>query len=141
MTSENPDRDRAVRENPAACGQPRLLDAPVASLGVMDSVASALERLDRLAATSRVSKLALAFQTAGHELALVGGPVRDAFLGRTVNDLDFTTSASPDEILEIVVPIAEAHWDVGRAFGTIAARIDEMALIFGERASCLSFTV
>lgn len=90
----------------------------------MDSVASALERLDRLAATDRVSTLALAFQAAGHELALVGGPVRDAFLGRAVNDLDFTTSATPDEILKIVVPLAEAHWDVGRAFGTIAARID-----------------
>jgi len=96
----------------------------MASLTVMDSVASALERLDRLAATPRVSKLALAFQAAGHELALVGGPVRDAFLGRAVNDLDFTSSADPDEILRIVVPLAEAHWEVGRAFGTIAARID-----------------
>ncbi|WP_345375920.1 CCA tRNA nucleotidyltransferase [Frondihabitans cladoniiphilus] len=90
----------------------------------MDTAAAAVERLDRLAATPRVAKLALAFQKAGHELALVGGPVRDAFLGRPVNDLDFTTSASPDQILEIVVPIAEAHWEVGRAFGTIAARVD-----------------
>lgn len=90
----------------------------------MDTVASAVTRLGDLAATPRVSKLALAFQAAGHELALVGGPVRDAFLGRAVNDLDFTTSATPDEILAIVVPLAEAHWDVGRVFGTIAARID-----------------
>ncbi|WP_123940085.1 MULTISPECIES: CCA tRNA nucleotidyltransferase [unclassified Frondihabitans] len=90
----------------------------------MDSVAEALERLGQLAETSRVDRLAWAFHKAGHELALVGGPVRDAFLGRRVNDLDFTTSATPDEILAIVVPIAEAHWDVGRAFGTIAARIE-----------------
>ena len=33
------------------------------------------------------------FRAAGHELALVGGPVRDAFLGRASADLDFTTSA------------------------------------------------
>jgi poly(A) polymerase len=90
----------------------------------MDTVASAVERLDRLAATPRVDTLARAFEKRGFELALVGGPVRDAFLGRPVNDFDFTTSASPDEILEIVAPLASAVWDVGRQFGTIAARVD-----------------
>jgi len=90
----------------------------------MDNVAAAVERLGRLAATPRIARLSAAFAAAGHEFALVGGPVRDAFLGHRVNDLDFTTSASPDQILEIVVPLAEAHWDVGREFGTIAARVD-----------------
>ncbi|WP_123506640.1 CCA tRNA nucleotidyltransferase [Frondihabitans sp. PhB188] len=89
----------------------------------MESVAGALERLDTLASTGPVDRLARAFKAAGHELALVGGPVRDAFLGRAVNDFDFTTSALPDEILAIVEPISDATWDVGRAFGTIAARI------------------
>ncbi|MFC9561506.1 CCA tRNA nucleotidyltransferase [Agromyces sp. NPDC056965] len=89
----------------------------------MQSVAAALDRLGELAASPTVSRLAAAFEAAGHELALVGGPVRDAFLGRDVNDLDFTTDATPDEILAIVKPIAEAHWDIGRAFGTIGARI------------------
>jgi poly(A) polymerase len=49
--------------------------------------------------------------------------VRDALLGRETHDLDFTTNASPDEILTIVKPIATAHWDIGRAFGTIGARV------------------
>ncbi|RXZ49407.1 CCA tRNA nucleotidyltransferase [Agromyces fucosus] len=89
----------------------------------MQSVAAALDRLGELAASPTVSRLAAAFEAAGHELALVGGPVRDAFLGRPVNDLDFTTDATPDAILAIVKPIAEAHWDIGRAFGTIGARI------------------
>jgi poly(A) polymerase len=89
----------------------------------MDNVASALERLGELAATAPIARLAAAFSAAGQELALVGGPVRDAFLGRPVNDLDFTTSASPDEILAIVKPIAGATWDIGREFGTIGARI------------------
>ncbi|MBO0983269.1 CCA tRNA nucleotidyltransferase [Rathayibacter sp. SD072] len=89
----------------------------------MHSVQAALETLRALAATPTVARLAEAFAAQGHELALVGGPVRDAFLGHGVHDLDFTTSARPDDIVRIVAPIAEAHWDIGRAFGTIGARI------------------
>jgi len=89
----------------------------------MENVASAIQRLEALAASPSIARLANAFVAAGHELALVGGPVRDAFIGREVSDLDFTTDATPDEILEIVKPLADAHWDIGRAFGTIGARI------------------
>ena len=89
----------------------------------MESVASALQRLGELAATPPISKLAQAFATAGFELSLVGGPVRDAFIGRPVSDLDFTTNATPDQILAIVAPIADTHWDIGRAFGTIGAKV------------------
>ena len=92
----------------------------------MDSVASAVQRLDALATSPVVARLARAFSVAGQELSIVGGPVRDAFLGRAVNDLDFTTSARPDEILAIVTPISETQWDMGRDFGTIGA------LILGE---------
>ena len=49
--------------------------------------------------------------------------MRDALLGRTTNDLDFTTDAMPDDILRIVTPISSAQWDIGRAFGTIGARV------------------
>ena len=62
------------------------------------------------------------FIAAGFELALVGGPVRDLFLGRAAPDLDFTTNATPDQILDVVRGWAEATWDVGREFGTIALR-------------------
>ena len=88
----------------------------------MQNVQSAMERLRGLATASPVAELAAALEEAGFELALVGGPVRDAFLGRDVTDLDFTTNARPDEILRIVTPIADAHWDIGREFGTIGAR-------------------
>ncbi|AEG45683.1 CCA tRNA nucleotidyltransferase [Isoptericola variabilis] len=62
------------------------------------------------------------FRSAGHELALVGGPVRDAFLGRASNDLDFATSATPDETQALLSRWGDAHWDIGKEFGTIGAR-------------------
>lgn len=62
------------------------------------------------------------FAAAGHELALVGGPVRDAFLGRASHDLDFATSALPDQTERLLARWGEAHWDIGREFGTIGAR-------------------
>ena len=89
----------------------------------MQSVASALTRLGELASSPTVSRLSTAFSAAGYELALVGGPVRDAFLDRPVNDLDFTTDARPDRILTIIGPISETWWDIGRGYGTIGARI------------------
>ncbi|WP_372593487.1 CCA tRNA nucleotidyltransferase [Actinotalea sp.] len=62
------------------------------------------------------------FAAAGHELALVGGPVRDAFLGRASADLDFATSATPEQSEALLAAWADAHWDIGREFGTIGAR-------------------
>lgn len=89
----------------------------------MESVAQALATIEKLAKTPAVSALADAFAQAGRELALVGGPVRDAFLGRETHDLDFTTDAHPDDIAAIIAPIATAQWDMGRAFGTIGAQV------------------
>ncbi|WP_322410512.1 CCA tRNA nucleotidyltransferase [Microbacterium invictum] len=89
----------------------------------MLNMAEGLARLSALAASPVVSALAAAFDDAGRELSVVGGPVRDAFLGRQTNDLDFTTDASPDDILRIVTPISSAQWDIGRAFGTIGAKV------------------
>jgi poly(A) polymerase len=69
-----------------------------------------------------LTELGQRFAAAGHELALVGGPVRDAFLGRVSPDLDLTTDAAPDQILAAVHGWADAHWDIGREFGTIGLR-------------------
>ncbi|MGW7278412.1 CCA tRNA nucleotidyltransferase [Streptomyces sp. NPDC054844] len=68
--------------------------------------------------------LARRFQEAGFSLALVGGSVRDALLGRLGNDLDFTTDALPQDVLRIVRPWADAVWEVGIAFGTVGAQKD-----------------
>ncbi|MEO7069582.1 MAG: CCA tRNA nucleotidyltransferase [Nostocoides sp.] len=69
-----------------------------------------------------LSDLGDRFATAGHTLALVGGPVRDAFLGRTSPDLDFTTDARPEQIQPILSRWGDAVWDIGKEFGTIGAR-------------------
>ncbi|CAM5477138.1 CCA tRNA nucleotidyltransferase [Streptomyces abikoensis] len=66
--------------------------------------------------------LARRFKEAGFTLALVGGSVRDALLGRLGNDLDFTTDARPEDVLKIVRPWADAVWEVGIAFGTVGCR-------------------
>jgi poly(A) polymerase len=69
-----------------------------------------------------VAALAASFEAAGHQLALVGGPVRDALLGRPALDLDFTTDARPEHTEKLLASWGHAHWDIGRAFGTIGAR-------------------
>ena len=62
------------------------------------------------------------FAAAGHELALVGGPVRDVFLGATPGDLDLTTDATPEQVLALVDGWADHVWTVGIAFGTVGVR-------------------
>jgi poly(A) polymerase len=66
------------------------------------------------------------FTEAGFGISLVGGPVRDALLGRLTEDtdLDFTTNAHPEQVLALLEGWAEAVWDVGIRFGTVGARID-----------------
>ncbi len=74
---------------------------------------------------SLLTSLGNRFQEEEYELSLVGGPVRDAFLGRLgqTPDLDFTTNARPEQILALLEGFAETTWDVGIRFGTVGARI------------------
>ncbi|WP_017624946.1 CCA tRNA nucleotidyltransferase [Nocardiopsis chromatogenes] len=82
------------------------------------------EAVTRLFSTvdESVAELGERFAAAGYELALVGGPVRDALLGREVHDLDLTTDAVPQRILELVDGWADAVWTVGIDFGTVGLR-------------------
>ncbi|MDO5723148.1 MAG: CCA tRNA nucleotidyltransferase [Flaviflexus sp.] len=73
---------------------------------------------------STIAALGELFQEAGHELALVGGPVRDACLRLTTHDLDFTTSARPEETARLLRQWTPTTWDIGKDFGTIGAQRD-----------------
>jgi poly(A) polymerase len=72
--------------------------------------------------TRPLDDLARLFAAAGHELALVGGPVRDVFLRRDPPDLDLTTDATPEQVLGITAGWADASWTVGIDFGTVGLR-------------------
>jgi len=97
-----------------ASGEPlRLVDVQAAVAAELDRIGPVLNDLGRI------------FADAGHELALVGGPVRDAMLGRRSNDLDLTTSALPEETERILRKWGDAWWDMGRDFGTIGCRKGE----------------
>ncbi len=86
----------------------------------MNSV-KVIENLQR-----EVEPLKDAFEKAGKRLYLVGGVVRDLFLGvleEASADIDLTTDATPDEIENIVGPISDTMWLVGKRFGTITIEI------------------
>src|SRR5260370_37136488 len=80
--------------------------------------AAALLR-ERVPGAAEIGRL---FERHGHERALVGGPVRDVFLGQQPGDLDLTTDATPEQVLEMTKRWADKTWTVGIAFGTVGLR-------------------
>ena len=76
-----------------------------------------------LAATSpAAAELGRLFARHGHQLALVGGSVRDAFRGKPPGDLDLATDARPERVLELTKGWADSTWAAGMAFGTVGLR-------------------
>jgi poly(A) polymerase len=86
------------------------------------------ETIDGIAALVTVApvahRLGEVFAAGGHQLHLVGGTVRDALLHRESDDLDFTTDARPEQVLELVKSLSQATWTTGIEFGTIGVQVD-----------------
>src|SRR5947209_6146985 len=92
-------------------------DAGAAPLSVPDRFKPLLDE---------VAVVAERFTAAGYRLYLVGGSVRDAILGRPLDqlDVDFTTDARPDDIERLLRGWADAIWLQGKRFGTVGASKD-----------------
>jgi poly(A) polymerase len=84
---------------------------------ITDAQHRAVAELVRVAPVA--DELAARLAERGFALALVGGSVRDALLGRLGADLDFATDARPDDVLAAARDWAEATWTTGAAFGTV----------------------
>ncbi|TFV85793.1 CCA tRNA nucleotidyltransferase [Blastococcus sp. CT_GayMR20] len=76
-----------------------------------------------------LTELGQRFTAAGFEVHLVGGSVRDALLAaaadgpRVPGDLDVTTDARPEQVLELLRGWAGSTWNTGIAFGTVGAEV------------------
>jgi poly(A) polymerase len=81
-----------------------------------------------------LAELGRRFTEAGHEVHLVGGSVRDALLAaasdgpRVPGDLDLTTSAHPEQVLDVLRGWARSTWNTGIAFGTVGADVGGVRL-------------
>ncbi len=104
----------AIRAKPALS----ILSMAVPMSDEQRNAAAALLR-ERVPAAADLGRL---FALHGHELALVGGPVRDVFLGQQPGDLDLTTDATPEQVLAMTKRWADRTWTVGIAFGTVGLR-------------------
>lgn len=72
-----------------------------------------------------VYRLSTAFKSAGFQLYVVGGAVRDAVMALEPKDFDLATNATPEQVAQIVMSMVP-KWDtdlVGVAFGVIRARV------------------
>ena len=72
-------------------------------------------------------------QNNGYEAFLVGGCVRDSILGRPIHDYDITTSATPDEMMEVFKD--KRIIETGLQHGTITIVIN------GEGYECTTYRI
>jgi poly(A) polymerase len=101
---------------------PTLNSLSVSTFQLSTVQAAAVAELLRIAPVA--DRLGELFSSAGHELYLVGGSVRDALLGKLGHDLDFATSARPDDVEKLLRTFSPAVWTIGKEYGTIGCKVE-----------------
>jgi tRNA nucleotidyltransferase/poly(A) polymerase len=65
-------------------------------------------------------QLATLFKSAGHQLYVVGGSVRDALLGKEPKDYDVATEATPDQVISLLETDPGLKiLPIGKSFGVV----------------------
>ena len=127
MTSnQHPDDNATAPDDGTAAASPSSITNPVGEGDVAALLARGMTTFAQLPKT--LIDLGHVFADAGQELALVGGPVRDALLGVTPHDFDFATSARPEETERLLGEWGNTTWDIGKEFGTIGARKGDLVV-------------
>ncbi len=109
-----------MHEGPAIAGPPCLTARSITPITSGRVIPDRLQFL--VSPDLPPAQLAPLFEEAGHEIYLVGGSVRDAFLERPVDDYDFATDARPEMIAQLLARWADSVHNVGAMFGTVAAQ-------------------
>jgi tRNA nucleotidyltransferase (CCA-adding enzyme) len=76
--------------------------------------------------TADLKYLFLLFKKYSHELRIAGGAVRDLLMGKKPHDIDFATTATPDQMKEIFVKENIRMLNMnGEKHGTITVRLND----------------
>src|SRR5262249_4902294 len=114
-----------ARPFPLRCREPYPRAVPDSSnLTPQQRRAAAAMLREPAAATLGLARRSAA---SGYQAALVGGTIRDVFLGRDRQDREFdlATDARPEQVREITARWADKTWETGIEFGTLGLRKGE----------------
>ena len=75
--------------------------------------------------TKDITDMVKLFKDSRFEIYAVGGCVRDILMGREPHDLDFCTSATPDEMEELFIRHSIRYFPLGKKYGTMTAVIGD----------------
>ncbi len=114
VPNTEPSRENDAAQNPSAEVSPPAGELSGAQRAAVAALVDSIQPV--------ADELGDRFDAQGQQLAIVGGPVRDALLGRDSNDVDLTTDAVPQRVLELIDGWADSVWTVGIEFGTVGLR-------------------